>query len=110
MKTFASNTSVEPLLDQEYTAFLLSLLRMQKLPEVVTYLYSFQSELDFSSLHLALLKEDNKHLRVEKPALGKRMLLHSNGPIEERVFREERKVILETADSKTWLALPLHNR
>ncbi|QHT70618.1 AAA domain-containing protein [Rhodocytophaga rosea] len=110
MKTASLETTPDVTLQQEYPAFLLSLLGMQKLQEIVSYLYTFQPELGFSTLHLALYKEENKHVRVEKPAPGKRILLQNNTLIEEKIFTQKRKVVLETATHAIWLAMPLHNK
>jgi transcriptional regulator with GAF, ATPase, and Fis domain len=97
-----------PVGSDAYQAFLLGLLKMQKLPELVGYLYTYQVQLGFSALYLALPREENKHVHVEKPKPGGKLVMQPNGTLEERVFGGGKRVILEQADGTVGVGFPLY--
>src|SRR4051812_32245903 len=98
METGSTSVASVPQQEEPSTHFLLALLKLQKLPEVVGHLYQYQSQLGFSSLYLALPREENKHLRVEKPKPGGKLFFHPNGSIEARIFAEEKRIIQENPE------------
>ncbi|MDJ1471524.1 sigma 54-interacting transcriptional regulator [Cytophagaceae bacterium DM2B3-1] len=86
------------------------MIKLQKLPEVVDYLYKFQSELGFVHMHLALPREENKHLYIEKTKPGGKLTFAQNQVIENRVFTEQIKISIELPDGSIWVAVPMFTK